>query len=482
MIVGNTVLYGATKGKAFFRGLAGERFAVRNSGADAVIEGVGDHGCEYMTGGHVVVLGPTGRNFAAGMSGGIAYVLDEDGGFAAPLQPRARRPRGARRGRRRRARPRARRGAPRAHRLARRRARCSTSWDEHVPRFVKVMPRDYRAALEALAAGNGVDPLSRRARRSRAAARASSPPRSRAGPPGELMGELGAFLKLDRVENPERAPRSASRDYHEFVRTLAGDGARRAGRALHGVRRAVLPQRLPGQQPDPGLERPRLPRPLGGGDRAAPPHEQLPRLHRPALPRAVRGGVRARDPRGRGGDDQADRARDREPGLGRGLDPSAAAGARERPFGRGDRRRAGRDGVRAAASPRGARGDACSSATRRAAGSSASACRTSRSRSGSSSGASSSSRPRVSSSASARRRRRRRRSRSCVAFDAVVIATGARVPRDLPVPGRELAGVHFAMEYLYQRNRFVAREEGRRSRGAPEPPPARGDHRRRAST
>src|SRR6202035_4863337 len=81
VIVGNTVLYGATKGKAFFRGLAGERFAVRNSGADAVIEGVGDHGCEYMTGGHVVVLGPTGRNFAAGMSGGIAYILDEDGRF-----------------------------------------------------------------------------------------------------------------------------------------------------------------------------------------------------------------------------------------------------------------------------------------------------------------------------------------------------------------------------------------------------------------
>jgi glutamate synthase (NADPH/NADH) large chain/glutamate synthase (ferredoxin) len=82
VIVGNTVLYGATAGKAFFRGLAGERFAVRNSGAWAVVEGVGDHCCEYMTGGRVVVLGPTGRNFAAGMSGGVAYVLDEDGSFA----------------------------------------------------------------------------------------------------------------------------------------------------------------------------------------------------------------------------------------------------------------------------------------------------------------------------------------------------------------------------------------------------------------
>jgi glutamate synthase domain-containing protein 2/glutamate synthase domain-containing protein 1/glutamate synthase domain-containing protein 3 len=83
MIVGNTVLYGATAGRAFFRGLAGERFAVRNSGAHAVVEGVGDHGCEYMTGGRVVVLGPTGRNFAAGMSGGIAYVYNKDRRFEA---------------------------------------------------------------------------------------------------------------------------------------------------------------------------------------------------------------------------------------------------------------------------------------------------------------------------------------------------------------------------------------------------------------
>jgi len=81
MIVGNTVLYGAITGECYFRGMAGERFAVRNSGAIAVVEGVGDHGCEYMTGGVVVVIGSTGRNFAAGMSGGIAYVLDEEGDF-----------------------------------------------------------------------------------------------------------------------------------------------------------------------------------------------------------------------------------------------------------------------------------------------------------------------------------------------------------------------------------------------------------------
>jgi glutamate synthase (NADPH/NADH) large chain len=81
IVIGNTVMYGAITGEAYFRGVAGERFAVRNSGATAVVEGVGDHGCEYMTGGTVVVLGTAGRNFAAGMSGGIAYVLDEEGDF-----------------------------------------------------------------------------------------------------------------------------------------------------------------------------------------------------------------------------------------------------------------------------------------------------------------------------------------------------------------------------------------------------------------
>ncbi len=81
IIVGNTVLFGAIGGEAYFNGVAGERFAVRNSGAAAVVEGVGDHGCEYMTGGTVVVLGDTGRNFAAGMSGGVAYIYDPQGMF-----------------------------------------------------------------------------------------------------------------------------------------------------------------------------------------------------------------------------------------------------------------------------------------------------------------------------------------------------------------------------------------------------------------
>ena len=81
VIAGNTILYGATGGEVYLAGKAGERFAVRNSGATAVVEGVGDHGCEYMTGGLVAILGPTGRNFGAGMTNGIAYVYDPDGGF-----------------------------------------------------------------------------------------------------------------------------------------------------------------------------------------------------------------------------------------------------------------------------------------------------------------------------------------------------------------------------------------------------------------
>ena len=87
VIAGNVILYGATSGEVFLRGVVGERFGVRNSGAVAVVEGVGDHACEYMTGGRVVVLGDTGRNFGAGMSGGVAYVLDRDGSFESKLNP-----------------------------------------------------------------------------------------------------------------------------------------------------------------------------------------------------------------------------------------------------------------------------------------------------------------------------------------------------------------------------------------------------------
>ena len=115
ILIGNVALYGATSGAAFFRGVAGERFAVRNSGAVAVVEGTGDHGCEYMTGGRIVVIGKTGRNFGAGMSGGVAFVLDEDGDVRRTLQPANGGPRRTRRARRPGTRARAHRAAPRLY-------------------------------------------------------------------------------------------------------------------------------------------------------------------------------------------------------------------------------------------------------------------------------------------------------------------------------------------------------------------------------
>ncbi len=152
MIVGNVVLYGATSGEAFFNGMAGERFAVRNSGATAVVEAVGDHGCEYMTKGMVVVLGSTGRNFAAGMTGGVAFVLDETGEFATVRCNRAgvdlepltdieeiaavqillsRHVEYTR--------------SPRARWVL-------DNWDAVLPRFVKVLPHEYKRVLGTAAA------------------------------------------------------------------------------------------------------------------------------------------------------------------------------------------------------------------------------------------------------------------------------------------------------------------------------------------
>jgi glutamate synthase domain-containing protein 2/glutamate synthase domain-containing protein 3 len=154
VITGNVVLYGATSGEAYFQGIAGERFCVRNSGATTVVEGVGEHGCEYMTGGTAVILGRTGRNFGAGMSGGYAYVLDEDGGFAGrvnpetidlvPLEPA---------------------DVEIVQRLIRNHFKYTRStkadeilrkWDAYAPKFVKVFPRDYKRALaDRLAAESG---------------------------------------------------------------------------------------------------------------------------------------------------------------------------------------------------------------------------------------------------------------------------------------------------------------------------------------
>jgi len=149
IIAGNVIGYGATGGEAYFRGVVGERFCVRNSGATAVVEGVGDHGCEYMTGGRVGVLGPTGRNFGAGMSGGIAFVHDPDDGFASLvnydlvelealgdddrewLRATVEQHHAAT-------------GSQVARRLL-------DEWEREVEAFRKVMPKDYRRVLAVLA-------------------------------------------------------------------------------------------------------------------------------------------------------------------------------------------------------------------------------------------------------------------------------------------------------------------------------------------
>lgn len=170
IIVGNTTLYGAIEGECYFSGVAGERFAVRNSGAITVVEGVGDHGCEYMTGGAVVVIGPTGRNFAAGMSGGIAYVLDEDGTFPErcnmamvelePIKPAAI-PQGANGGLNSLMADPLNDDVKRLYRLIERHGHYTNSarakhilenWDTYLPKFVKIVPVDYRRALKNLAA------------------------------------------------------------------------------------------------------------------------------------------------------------------------------------------------------------------------------------------------------------------------------------------------------------------------------------------
>ena len=179
IVVGNTVLYGAISGECYFRGVAGERFAVRNSGATAVVEGVGDHGCEYMTGGVVVCLGPTGRNFAAGMSGGIAYVLNGDGTFESrcnlamvELEPIAEEDDALEaldhqggdletHGRVDVSHDMTRFDAIRLRQLIENHLRHTGSgvakriledWENYLPQFVKVMPVDYRRALEEMKA------------------------------------------------------------------------------------------------------------------------------------------------------------------------------------------------------------------------------------------------------------------------------------------------------------------------------------------
>ena len=218
ILIGNTSLYGATSGESYFYGTAGERFAVRNSGVRAVIEGTGDHGCEYMTGGVVVVLGRTGRNFAAGMSGGVAYILNEDGQFeqrcnmgmveleklhAAEDQ-------------------RSLRAMIESHFKytgSRKAKLVLDNWKAMVPKFVKIMPIDYKRVL---------------------AERKAAALKERRKKIWWPMADPKGFLKYTREGPTRRPPELRVLDWKELYEPFSEDKLAAPGRALYGLWRAVL--------------------------------------------------------------------------------------------------------------------------------------------------------------------------------------------------------------------------------------------------
>ena len=222
IITGNVALYGAIEGEAYFRGVAGERFAVRNSGAQAVVEGLGDHGCEYMTGGTIVVLGATGRNFAAGMSGGIAYVLDERGDFArycnpamVTLEPLLADP--------------SRRRSSRAS---------SGTWAESDEASLKRLIERHARYTGSAQAKKILERWSELPRASSSrCSRTSTGARSASLPPSTsacaqrrpAMGKITGFLEYERLEEPHEEPQARKKHYHEFYLRLADEDAKIQG-------------------------------------------------------------------------------------------------------------------------------------------------------------------------------------------------------------------------------------------------------------
>ena len=318
VIVGNTCLYGATSGQAYFSGIAAERFAVRNSGAIAVVEGVGDHGCEYMTGGRVVVLGPTGRNFAAGMSGGIAYVLDIRQEFKERVNTEMVELT----------------GVEDPHEIAELRGliedhhhwtgsklaeRVLRDFNSILPRFVRVMPLDYKAVLEQTAKEEREREFSKRGVdanmdainpvEDKAKDQANTSQQTPAAQPGkkeptvvDLEDSTGAkaqanvkldktrgFMKYARLAEPYRNPRKRVKDWAELSTRLTDQELKQqsarcmvrrrfvARADLAGLRRALLPVRLglPDLQRHPALERPRLQGPVARGARPSAHDEQV---------------------------------------------------------------------------------------------------------------------------------------------------------------------------------------------------------------
>ena len=433
VIAGNVIGYGATGGEIFLRGLVGERFCVRNSGALAVAEGTGDHGCEYMTGGRVVILGPVGRNFAAGMSGGIAYVLDcpdpagEHGDGRPGPAGRGRRQVPARRG-----------GAPpRRDGLGGRGPAAGRLGSRPVH-------QGHAEGLQAGAvrrlAGRARGPRRQRGRHGRGA-------RVRGG-----MADPKGFLSTPR-ETPARRPVDLRLRTGARCTSRSRPEPGTAGGPVHGLRHPVLPQRLPAGEPDPRVERPGLAARLAAGRRPAARHEQLPRVHRAALPGAVRSRLRARDQR-RSGHDQAGRGGDHRPGLRVRLGDAAAA-----------RRRVAAAAVAVIGS--GPAGLAAAQQLTRA-GHAVTVFERDDAPGGLL-------RYGIPEFKMEKRHLDRRLAQMraegtefrCgveagtdvtadelrASFDAVVLCGGARVPRDLPLPGRSLDGIHQAMEYLPLANR-----------------------------
>ena len=394
-----------------------------------------------MTGGRVVVLGRTGRNFAAGMSGGVAYVLDVDGDFKAPLQPRHGRPGAPRPGRRHpagaRPHPPPRRGTPARPTprgiLDRLDATCSRASS-------RSCRSDYKRVLLGRGAGAGRGP---RADLRRAGGNAAQWVRSPA-----------SSRSSARSRRPARSP-SACSDWKRGLPPLPERGAPEAGGALHGLRHPLLPPGLPARQHHPRLERPRLPRPLARRDRAAARDQQLPGVDGPALPGAVRGLLRARHQR---------RPRDHQ-----GRRAGRSSSARSRRAGSRPSRRDVRTGKRVAVVGSGPAG----LAARRSSSTAPATAVTVFERADRIGGLLRYGIPefkmekrfldrRLAHHGEGGRRvpderpRRRERARrpSCGATSTPSCSRAApAAPRDLPVPGRELDGIHFAMEYLTLQNR-----------------------------
>ena len=347
IIVGNTVLYGATSGEAFFRGVAGERFAVRLSGATAVVEGTGDHGCEYMTGGTVVVLGKTGRNFAAGMSGGIAYVYDEDGQFASAATPRWCRSTRCCRA------PSRSRGVDRAvwHREQADEALLKTLIDDHHRWTGSLRAReilDHWAEARAQVRQGVPERVQARARPRCTSARpkpapapttiakaqgrrASSQARCRPSKqPSKHEGNRASWAKSPASWSTSASKRATSpcpqrvKNYKEFVIGLKEDEAKVQGARCMDCGTPFCNSGCPVNNIIPDFNDLVYRDDWKNAFDGAALDQQLPRVHRPHLPRAVRGGLHAERQR-RPGRHQVDRARDHRPRLGRRLGAAAAA-------------------------------------------------------------------------------------------------------------------------------------------------------------